>query len=174
MSDGVTSFLYPPASAFVQNGDFMTFAQLAANYPPSIATRGFYARVSDLYGTQSGAMVCGYDSNHTLNGGYFWQPVRPDSTNFGTYASNAPLTIVPIAMPSFIRFTSAALTGNVSHSLSSLNAYPGCRVRLLMPGILGLFGISLTGALGSGVVGSLLSNSPREFMWDGAAWQNYQ
>lgn len=169
----VVSYLNLPGVVFVAD-EFMTFAQLLANYPPSAQTRGRYAKVTDLYGSQAGAMVCGYDSNHTLNGGYFWQPVRPDSTNAAPLPSNTAAVITPITMPSFIRFTNAALTANVTHTLSSTNAYPGCRIRMLMPGLLGLFGITLTGTLGSGVVGSLLQNTPREFMWDGAAWQNYQ
>jgi len=164
----------PSPSAFVGNGDFMTFAQLLANFPPSAATKGFYARVTDLYGTQTGVMVCGYDSNQVANGGYFWQPTRPDSTNgsASAYPSNTPLTILPITMPSFIRFSSAALTLSVTHTISPVNAYPGCRVRMLMPGLLGIFGITIAGLV-SGTTVPLVTGTPREFIFDGTAFQTY-
>jgi hypothetical protein len=58
---------------FINGGAFQTVSDLLANFAPSSQYRGMYARVSDLWGSVSTAMICEYDGTN-----YYWRPQRTD------------------------------------------------------------------------------------------------
>jgi len=151
-------------TAFVQNAQVMTIADLMANYPPGSGLVGMYARVSDLYGSVDDIMRCRYDG---IN--YRWVPQR-EAFGGTTAAAGGNVSILPLITPPTLRFTTGALTANLNVTPSSVNAYIGQRQRIIMPPALslGLFVVQLTGLLGSNI--SLLAGNTRDIEFGPTGW----
>jgi len=112
--------------------------------PPASSNIGKYARVADLFGGKFDLVLA--SSTGALT---YWQPVRP-TYGSAPVALTSDVTILPLKMPTVIRFTgtiSLGVTRNIT--VSTALAWPGAQQEILMTGtILGALNILGTG-LGS-------------------------
>lgn len=170
---GILSWSTPPGlseyalkaevPAFINNGAFQTVANLLANFPPAAQYRGMYARVSDLWGAISTAMVCEYDG--TI---YYWRPQRTDYAVTSTQTTGT-MNLVPLVSAPEIAMQSTLL-GAVTLALSSVNVWPGCQFRVRAPASLGIFGLTFTGLIG-GLTSSILGGSEKTAVYTAQGWR---
>lgn len=150
-----------PITKYVGDGSAMTLAALMSDYPANAARMGMYARVSDLYGAVDDIMRCRYDG-----AAYRWVPQREAFSGINT-ATSGTINILPLFTPPSLRFT-ATLTGNVTTQFSTVNAYLGQRQRIIANGVLGLFGFTVGGLIGTNV--SLLTGGVKDFEYGPSGW----
>lgn len=137
----------------------MSVANLLANYPPSSANVGKYARVNDLYGSVDEILRCRYDGV-----AYRWVAQR---TNFNTtIASTGTINLTPLVTPPTVRLP-ATLTGNVNLNPVATNASIGDRFRVVTGG-LGIYTVTLTNLIGSNL--TLLGNTTRDVEYSAGGW----
>ena len=154
-----------PASAttFV-SPNTMTVADLLATYPPSIATLGMYARVSDLWSSVDEVMRCRWDGVN-----YNWVPQRSADFRAASTVTTGALTITALGHAPVLDFTST-LVGSITPTLSPTNAWIGQTKVLRARGVLGIFGINVSGLVGGGTV-PLLTGGDRTFVYTPTGWQ---
>lgn len=153
----------PTSSTFVGQGAYMTVADLLANYPAGSGYVGNYARVSDLWGSVRSVMTCEYDGAN-----YYWRPQRTDYATANTTTSGS-VNLTPL-VTSPVVFMTGTLTGNLTLTPSATNAWPGAQFTVNMNGVLGLFGITLSGLVGGGTL-SLLLGGTRTLTYTAAGWR---
>lgn len=130
---------------------------------------GFYATASDLFGEKVDKVLCS-----KWSGGCFWQPVRTDWINVVAMSANqAGLAFRPLRTPSIIRLTGNLTLGR-SVALDPTYAWPGMRVNIGYDGLLGAFGLTITG-LGLGGLSTLplLSGARRDFIYTGSTYEQF-
>lgn len=150
---------------FVNDGAFQTVAQLLTNFPPTVALRGKYGRVSDLWGNVQTVMVCEGDSS-----GYYWRPQRQDYAPAPITATSGSMQLIPLVTAPIINLT-GTLIGNISVTPQTTNVWPGATFTVTSNSVLGLFGINLTGLVGGGTV-PLLSGGIRTLTYfSGTGWK---
>lgn len=149
---------------FINGGAFQTVANLLTNFPAASQYRGMYARVSDLWGSVSTAMICEYDGTN-----YYWRPQRTDYSVVSTQTSGSMSLIPLVTAP--VTVLNATLLGNVSITPTTTNVWPGCEFEIYSPSNLGLFGVNITGLLG-GVTSVLLGGSAKKITYTAAGWRS--
>lgn len=150
-----------PPTSFVSNSA-MTVADLLANFPANSSRLGKYARVTDLWGNTDEIMRCSSDGST-----YFWRPQRTDyAQNMSTTSGTTTLT--PLVTPPTVVMT-GTLLGNVTVTPSSTNAWPGATFTVISNGVLGLFGINITGLIGGTL--PILAGGVRTITFTTAGWR---
>lgn len=149
---------------FLNEGAFQTVASLLANFPASAQYRGMYARVSDLWGSVSTAMICEYDGTN-----YYWRPQRTDYSVVSTQTSGS-VSLIPLLTAPVITMQ-ATLLGNVTVTPSTTNVWPGCTFKIFAPSSLGLFSITFTGLIG-GITSTLLGGATKEVTYTSSGWRS--
>lgn len=138
---------------YVNNGMWITRADLKASFPASADTVGKLARVLDVWGTVRTSLICEYDGKN-----YYWRPQRTDYA-VQSAQRNGAVQLVPLITAPTIVFTDS-LSGNLELQLSTVDVWPGCRYDVTAPSSLGLFTMSFTGLLGG--LSSLLGGGARK------------
>lgn len=129
---------------------------------------GKYAQITNLFGVKVDRVLCtGYLIGGVMR--YYWEPLRPASTNVVPMSADQNIVLMPLVSPSMMRFTGQP-TANRTVTASKLRAYPGLSFDLKMDGLLGLFSITIAG-LAAGAVLSLLGNGNRKLVFDGTEYQ---
>lgn len=123
------------------SANYMHVADLLATYPANATQLGKYARVDDLWGSVRSVMVCEYDGSL-----YYWRPQRTDYATVNSSTSGTT-TLTPLLSSPQIIFT-GSLLGNMTVTPSATNAWPGAQFEIINNGVLGIFGINLTGLTG--------------------------
>lgn len=115
-----------------------------------------YARVTDLFGGKRDLVLA--SQTGALS---YWQPVRP-IYGAAPIALSGNMTILPLKMPSVIRFSGNIALGVTRQvTVSTALAWPGAQTEILMTGtVLGVLNVLRTG-LASTV--SLLTGGYRKF-----------
>lgn len=148
---------------FINDGAFQTVANLLANFPASSTYRGMYARVSDLWGSVSTAMICEYDGTT-----YYWRPQRTDYSITSTQTSGS-MSLVPLITAPVITLQ-ATLLGNMTITPAVTNVWPGCTFKIYSPSSLGIFNITFTGLIG-GITSTLLGGTTKEVTYTASGWR---
>jgi hypothetical protein len=148
---------------FVADGETITLADLMARFPASALYRGWYAHVSDLYGSLDEVLRCRFDGLF-----YRWVPQRDQYIQNSPIASGT-IALTPMFMAPIVNLT-ANPTSNIMVVPSSQYAYLGQTFRVNQLGVLGVFGISISGLLGGGTV-PLLSGSSKLMVFDVGGWR---
>lgn len=148
---------------FINGGAFQTVSNLLTNFPAASQYRGMYARVSDLWGSVSTAMICEYDGTN-----YYWRPQRTDYSVVSTQTSGSMSLIPLVTAP--VTVLNATLLGNVNVTPTTTNVWPGCQFEIYAPSNLGLFAINITGLLG-GVTSTLLGGSSKTVTYTASGWR---
>lgn len=149
-----------------------TIANLMANAPCNASRVAQYAVVSDLYGGATATnevMRCGQTGTM-----YYWRPQRTDFSITNSTTSGT-VSLTPLLNAPTLVFT-GSLLGNISVTPSTQYAWPGASFTVINKGVLGLFGINLTGITG-GTLG-ILAGGQRTIYYtcDTSAvcsWQGY-
>lgn len=162
------SFL-APTSNFVGNTDTSptTVANLLATYPAGVTYLGKYARVSDLWngngqGGVDEVLRCSYDGAL-----YYWRPQRTDYSISSTLTTGT-MTLSPLVTPPTL-YVGGTLIANSTITPSATNAWPGCAFNIIQIGTLGIFGINITGLVGSSI--PLLTGSTKQLTYTSAGWR---
>lgn len=150
------------ATTFVSNTP-MTVSQLITNYPPDATNAGMYARVTDLYGTVDEVMRCRYDGAN-----YRWVPQREEFYG-SSNATTGTLNLVPLVTPPIYDLL-GTLTGNMTINVSTTNAYIGQEQVIRSRGLLGIFGITLSGLIGGATL-PLLQGNDKTLVYTAAGWR---
>jgi len=151
-------------TSFVNGGAEQTVAQLLANYPASAANLFKYARVSDLFGQARSVMIC-----EGSGGSYYWRPQRTDFAAQSA-ATGGAMALTPLVSPPIMVLT-GTLASVLTLTPSTTNAWPGATFTVLANGVLGLFGINISGLVGGGTV-PLLSGGSRTMTYiAGTGWR---
>jgi len=159
----VYSSLSLGSTEYVNGGQNQTVANLLANFPPSIAYVGKYARVSDLWGSADEVMRCSYDGST-----YFWRPQRTDYAVSATQTSGT-MTLTPLITAPVVVLTTTLL-GTMNLVPAVTNVWPGCTFTVKTPGI-GLNILQFTGLVG-GLTKTLLGNSDYSVTYTAAGWRS--
>lgn len=123
------------------SASYMHVADLLSTYPANATQLGKYARVDDLWGSVRSVMVCEYDGSL-----YYWRPQRTDYATVNS-STTGSMSLTPLLTSPQIIFT-GTLLGNMTVTPSTTNAWPGAQFEVINNGVLGLFGINLTGLTG--------------------------
>ncbi len=153
----------PEVPNFINGGAFLTVSDLLTSFAPSSQYRGMYARVSDLWGSVSTAMICEYDGTN-----YYWRPQRTDYSITSTQTSGS-LSLVPLVTAPVIALQSTLL-GGMTITPSVTNVWPGCTFKIHAPASLGIFSITFTGLIG-GITSLLLGGSTKEVTYTAQGWR---
>lgn len=151
-----------PPTQFVASGAYMPVADLLANFPANATQLGKYARVNDLWGSVRSVMTCEYDGNT-----YYWRPQRTDYAVSNT-ATTGAITLTPLLTAPTVYLT-GTLGGNMTITPSATNAWPGAQFEIMSNGILGLFGINITGLLGGTI--PILGGGRKIITFTQAGWR---
>lgn len=141
MAAAIAAGLASIPTSFVNGGAYMPLNTLLTNYPASATYLGQYARINDLWGSVRSVMTCEYDGSL-----YYWRPQRTDYATQNS-ATSGTSTLTPLITSPQLVFT-GTLLGNLTVTPSTTNAWPGAQFEILMGGVLGLFGINISGLLG--------------------------
>lgn len=152
-----------PVTTYVKGGQVQTVAQLLAAYPPSAAFMGMYARVTNLYGSVDDILRCRFDGS-----AYRWVPQRDSFAGIDT-TTTGTIPILPLLTPPVLDLT-GTLTGNITPTLSEVNAYVGQSQLIRSRGVLGLFGITIAGLVGGGTL-ALLAGGDRTLVYTPQGWK---
>jgi len=160
--------LYNPPiipTSFVGDGAYMSVGTLLATYPASSQYRGFYGRVSDLWGGVQTVMICEGDAS-----GFYWRPQRTDYAPAPVAMTSGSMSLIPLVTAPVINLT-GTLIGNINVTPQVTNVWPGASFTVTSNSVLGLFGINLTGLVGGGTV-PLLSGGIRTLTYfSGTGWK---
>lgn len=148
---------------YVNNGDPLPVATLLSSFSASQTYVGWYAVVSDLWGSVQEVMRCSYDGNT-----YYWRPQRTDYAVASTQTSGA-MSLVPLVSAPIIALQSTLL-GNMTVTPTTTNVWPGCTFTIQAPSGLGIFSLSVSGLVG-GLVGTLLGGSTRTITYTASGWK---
>lgn len=143
-------------------GSPMPVASLLANYPASETYVGQYGRVTDLWGSVRTIMICESDGSS-----YYWRPQRTDYAVNNSVTGGAQTMTPLVTAP--IQVLTGTLLGTVTMTPSNLNAWPGATFTIINKGVLGLFGVSLTGLVGNAL--PIIGGGQRTVTYTGAGWQ---
>lgn len=140
----------------------MTVAALLAGFPASATNVGRYARVTDLWGSVRTVMICESDGSS-----FYWRPQRTDYA-VNNAATGGAQTLMPLVTAP-IQVLTGTLLGTVTMTPSATNAWPGATFTIINKGVLGLFGVSLTGLVGNAL--PIVGGGQRTVTYTGAGWQ---
>lgn len=127
---------------YVNNGDWLTRAQLKALFPAAAAQLGKLARVSDVWGSVRTSMICEADGAT-----YYWRPQRTDYAVPMTQTSGA-LALIPLVTAPSLVFKSTLLGNMTLTPTTNDDVWPGCFFDVQAPGGLGLFTFTIGGLVG--------------------------
>lgn len=146
-----------------------TVANLLATVPCDATKIAFFAVVTDLYAAAANTnevMRC------TLSGStYYWRPQRTDFAANAVSTGGASSLTCMVNAPTM--FYTGSLLSNLSINLNKTNCWPGARFDVANNITLGIFGITVTGLIGS-TTKALGLNAHYTFVYDGTDWQFYQ
>lgn len=141
----------------------LTVSSLISGFPPSASFLGWYARVSDLFGSVDDILRCRYDGVQ-----YRWIPQRPNFAGT-TSATGGTIPVTPLVTPPTLRLT-ANLLSNMTINPSATNAYIGMQQTIVQEGLLGLFSSTITGLIGSNI--TILGNTTKTIEYGPTGWFN--
>jgi mRNA-degrading endonuclease HigB of HigAB toxin-antitoxin module len=148
---------------YVNNGEWLTRADLKANFPASNDQLGKLARVLDVWGTVRTTLICEYDGTM-----YYWRPQRTDYA-VGTPQNTGNIALIPLVTAPAIIMKSNLL-GAVNLQLSTTDVWPGCTFDITAPSIIGLNLLQFTGLIG-GLTSALLGGSRKVARYDSDGWR---
>lgn len=114
----------------------------------SVDNYGLFAKVSDLFGSKQGYVMC-----QKYGTTYAWEPTGGSPAV--TMSGNQDVVFQPLKMPSIVTMD-GTLTANRTITMQTANAYPGMRFEVKFVGGLGVFGLSISGLTG-GLLNVLLN-----------------
>lgn len=136
MSGGANNIDLSGVPQYLANGAIMTWEAVVAAYPASSTYQGKFARVSNLFGMNSGALRCESDGTN-----FFWMPNGMFDYANGNMSVANNQTITALGHPTLINLqgTVPSLTTR-DLVLSTDNIWPGARKHITTFGVTSLLG----------------------------------
>ncbi len=146
---------------YLNGGATMTWQTITSTYPASSTYKGMFARCSNLFGSNSGALRCETDGTN-----YFWMPNGMFDYSNGMTSMATDQTLTALGHPTFVRLSGTIPTLTTrSVTLSTANIWPGARKRIVTYGITSLLG-TLNVLSGVSTILSIGLNQAYEFYAD--------
>lgn len=143
-----------------------TVANLLTNAPCNSSRLGLYGAVSDLFNgagvNTNEVMRCGLTSTT-----YYWRPQRTDYAISTTSTGGSLSLTCLVSAPT--QFVSGTFTSTLNMNLSTTNCWPGAQFNIANNATLGIFGLNITGLIGS-TTKALGLGVRATAIYDGSVW----